>query len=78
VKNRPGYSWGPDLPINLMRTSRGWTLIDFSKSPPTIVAAIPKKRGALAKDAALRLGDSLNYGDSVVDAETLAAIDATP
>ncbi len=61
-----------------MKNRPGYSWGPFSKSPPTIVAAIPKKRGALAKDAALRLGDSLNYGDSVVDAETLAAIDATP
>lgn len=78
MKNFPGGSWGPDHPINLMRTSRGWTLIDFSKLPPHIVAIVPKSRGVLAQIEALQLGNLLNYGSAGTDAETLAAIDATP
>ncbi|MGH8587368.1 MAG: hypothetical protein ACREWE_14700 [Gammaproteobacteria bacterium] len=45
MKDKPGYSWGPDLPVNALRTSRGWLLIDFGQAPPAIVARVSKKLG---------------------------------
>lgn len=29
MKNKPGYSWGPDLPVNLFRTSKGWLAVYY-------------------------------------------------
>ena len=77
MKNQPGYSWGPDHPINALRTSRGWLLIDFSSSP-RIVACVSKSRGVFAKIDAMELGTALNYGTAVFDPVVLAEIDATP
>jgi len=78
MANQPGLSWGPAHPVNAMRTSRGWLLIDFSGPRPRIVATVPKSRGVFAKIEAVALGVKLNYGDKLLDAATLAEIDATP
>jgi hypothetical protein len=75
VKNKPGGSWGPDLPINLIKSSKGWLLVDFSVTPPKIVERY--RRGILGGIKALERGE-LNYGHKVIDPSTLAEIDATP
>jgi hypothetical protein len=76
MKNKPGSSWGPDLPINLIKSSKGWLLVDFSVKPCKIVERY--KRGLLGGITALERGAKLNYGDKVIDPSTLAEIDDTP
>lgn len=29
MQNKPGLSWGPDMPVNLFRTSRGWAAVYY-------------------------------------------------
>ena len=37
LKNKPGYSWGIDAPINLMRSSKGWLAVFYNIIPPQII-----------------------------------------
>lgn len=78
MKNRPGLSWGPDLPVNAMRTSRGWMLVDWSSSKPRVIAIVSKRASVLARFYVYDLGSAANYGNDALDPETRAAIDATP
>lgn len=77
MKNQPGLSWGPDRPVNAVRTSRGWLLINFAAGR-RIEARVPKRFGVLARSMVLDLGSALNYGNVGLDAATKAAIDETP
>ena len=76
MKNKPGGSWGPDLPINLIKSSKGWLLVDFSVVPARIVERY--KRGLLGEIKALERGAELNYGSAALSKEMLSIIDSTP
>ncbi len=63
MKDKPGYSWGPDLPVNALRTSRGWLLIDYAEPPPLIVGRVSTRRGRWCWLDVMTIGALLNYGD---------------
>ena len=75
MMNRPGYSWGPDHPVNAMRTSKGWLLIDFSGERPRTVARYPKRLGVFCFIEAMNAGARLNYGSEYPDGCICVAMD---
>jgi hypothetical protein len=36
--NRPGYSWGPNAPVNLLKLDKGvWVAVFYNIDPPQII-----------------------------------------
>lgn len=63
VKNRPGISWGPDDPVNLMRTSKGWAAVCYKhdKDPGEIIRLF-KPRTYYDHEQMMRQCTLWNYG----------------
>ncbi len=75
MMNRPGYSWGPEMPVNAMRTSRGWVLVDFSGTRPRIVERYPKRLEVFCLIEAMHAGTRLNYGEKAPPVTVRIAMD---
>lgn len=83
MKNRPGYSWGPESPVNAVRTVNGFSMVDYSGKRPKVVERISKRRGMRSDDwwlynEAMRRGAALNYGTQKLAPGMAEEMDATP
>ncbi len=74
MKGKPGTSWGPEYPVNLMRSSRGWLAVDYSNRLPVIVKVF-KPKSTLDVTFMMDELTLLNYGTLELDPEVREEMD---
>lgn len=78
MKNKPGESFGPDMPVNIVQWVYSYLLIDYAQNK--IVGVYPYRyldKQYLVHANAIYAASILNYGKANPSAEVLDAIDTT-